>query len=280
MPQPDEKQLPVSSSKPPEFAPEQIALFREVLELMNRCGTPYVVSGAFALQKHTGIYRDTKDLDLFLPVHHVAATLDCLVADGFEYEITDPVWLAKARRGDFFVDLITGMSNGAISVDESWVQRGSVLTVFDVPTRVLAAEELIASKLFVTRRERFDGADIAHVLYGTRGRLDWDRLLHLVGAHWEVLLWALLLFRYVYPAQTDYVPREIWDRLLRSFQQALAHPDPQAQFRGSLIDDKMFAIDVDEWGLPDIERQYRERRPKIEAGQSAAAAALDPARHC
>ena len=83
----------------------------------------------------------TKDLDLFLPVQHVAGALDCLVADGFECEITDPVWLAKARRGDFFVDLITGMSNGAIWVDESWVERGSVIMAFDIPTRVLAAEE-------------------------------------------------------------------------------------------------------------------------------------------
>jgi len=267
----DDKQLPVSSSKPPEFAPEQIALFREVLELMNRCGTPYVVSGSFALQKHTGICRDTKDLDLFLPVQHVAGALDCLVADGFECEITDPVWLVKARRGDFFVDLITGMSNGAIWVDESWVERGSVIMAFDIPTRVLAAEELIASKLFVTRRERFDGADIAHVLYGTRGQLDWERLLQLIGEHWEVLLWALLLFRYVYPAHTDYVPRSVWDDLLQRFQQAVARPDPKAQFRGSLIDDKMFAIDVDEWGMPDLERQYRERRPKIgECGSATA----------
>jgi hypothetical protein len=271
VPQTDEKQLPVSSSKPPEFAPEQIALFREVLELMNRCGARYVISGAFALQEHTGICRDTKDLDLFLPVAHVGKALDCLRMDGFECEITDPVWLAKARRGDFFVDLITGMSNGAISVDDSWVEHGSPKTVFDVPTRVLAAEELIASKLFVTRRERFDGADIAHVVYGTRGRLNWERLLHLVGEHWEVLLWALMLFRYVYPAQTDYVPRAVWDDLLQRLQQMVAHPDPKAQFRGSLIDDKMFAIDVAEWGKRNILEELREKAELIRREKEEAA---------
>ena len=109
------------------------------------------------------------------------------------------------------------------------------------------------------------------MLYGTRGQLDWERLLQLIGEHWEVLLWALLLFRYVYPAHTDYVPRSVWDNLLQRFQQAVARPDPKAQFRGSLIDDKMFAIDVEEWGMPDLERQYRERRPKIEERGSATA---------
>ena len=61
-----EKELPVSTSVPPEFPPEQRALFCEVLEHLNQAGIPYVVSGAFALQQHTGIWRNTKDLDLFL----------------------------------------------------------------------------------------------------------------------------------------------------------------------------------------------------------------------
>jgi hypothetical protein len=275
VPQPDEKPLPVSSSTPPKFAPEQIRLFREVLELMNRCGVPYVVSGAFALQQHTGICRDTKDLDLFLPPENVSHALDCLRTDGFECDIPDPVWLAKARREEFFVDLITGMSNGVIGVDRSWIDRGSPASIFDVPTRVLAAEELIASKLFVTRRERFDGADIAHVIYGTRGGLDWNRILQLCGEHWEVLLWSLVLYGYVYPRHTGYVPGHIWNGLLDRFRERVAHPDPAAKFRGSLIDDKMFAIDVEEWGLENLEAQYRVRRHVIDAGPSCDAPAAD-----
>ncbi len=38
------------------------------------------------------------------------------------------------------------------------------------------------------------------------------------------------------------------------------HPDPKARFRGSLIDDKMFAIDLNEWGLDNIMQEYRDRR--------------------
>lgn len=260
----EQKPLPISSSTPPQFPGEQRKLFREVLQLMNDRHVPYVVSGAFALQKHTGIWRDTKDLDLFLPGERVAEALCYLKQDGFETEVCDTIWLAKAHRADFFVDLITGMSNGVIVVDQSWVDRGSPSDIVGVSSRVLAAEELLASKLFVTRRERFDGADTAHIIFGTKGNLDWDRILQLVGEHWEVLLWTLILFRYCYPAQTHYVPREVWDDLLGRFRKEIDKPNGDAFFRGSLIDDKMFAIDVNEWGLHDLMSDYREKRtPKI-----------------
>jgi Nucleotidyltransferase of unknown function (DUF6036) len=259
VPEAEDKALPVSSSERPPFAPEQKRLFREVLELMNRRQVPYVVSGAFALHAHTGIWRDTKDLDLFLEQRHVSNALRQLQEAGFLCEVCDPVWLAKAHRGDFFVDLITGMSNGVISVDASWIERALPHPIMGVPSRVLAAEELIASKLFVTRRERFDGADICHVIYGTRGRFDWQRLLGIMGEHWEVLLWALMLFHYIYPAQANYVPSEIWNDLLGRFQREL-RDGSRAPFRGSLIDENMFAIDVYEWGFDNELDRYREQR--------------------
>lgn len=260
----NEDDLPISSSKPPEFAPEQEELFREVLTLLNQSGVPYVVSGAFALREHTGICRDTKDLDVFLPAERVEEAMRFLQEHGFECEVTDPVWLAKAHRGDFFVDLITGMSTGTITVDQSWVDRGSASELFGVPVKVLGPEELIASKLFVTRRERFDGADIAHVIYATRGNLDWARLYQLAGPHWHILFWMLVLYQYAYPAHSDYVPRRVWDDLLGRFRGEIDNPDAKAEFRGSLIDPLMFAIDVDEWGMPNLNERYRSaRKPKL-----------------
>ena len=231
---------------------------------MNRARVPYVVSGAFALQQHTGIWRNTKDLDLFLPPDAVPRALEHLNHKGFETEIRDPVWLAKAHRDGYFVDLITGMSNAVITVNQSWIDRGSPAVVLDVPTRVLAPEELIASKLFVNFRERFDGADVVHIIFASRGKLDWDRLRQLVGEHWEILLWELVLFHYVYPAKAYYVPREVWDDLLSRLRNELDRPHSDLPFRGSLLDEKMFAIDVHEWGMENLLEHNREQRePKI-----------------
>lgn len=249
--------LPVTSSMPTDVPEEQATLFREVLTALEAKKVPYAVSGAFALRQHTGICRFTKDLDLFMTAGTALNVLPYLRECGFECEVRDPVWLAKAFKGDFFVDLITGMSNGVFAVEDSWIMRASPAVIHGVRTRVLAPEELVASKIFVVRRERFDGADIAHVIYGSYPSFDWDRELHLVGEHWEMLLWSLLLFRYVYPAQTHYVPAAIWRTLLQRLEREIARPDPRASFRGSLVDDKMFAIDVNEWRLPNLLEENR-----------------------
>jgi len=235
-------------------------MFRETLMLLNRCRVSYAVSGAFALQVHTGICRSTKDIDLFLAPEDMPAAIRCLQKNGFRCVVKDPVWLHKAHRNGFFVDLITGMSNAVITVERSWIERARPAMVLDVRARVLAAEELLASKLFVVRRERFDGADIAHIVYASQGNLDWNRIFALVKDHWEILFFALVLYRYVYPAYGHYVPAWVWQRLLDRFSGELAKPNPCAPFRGSLVDDKMFAIDVSEWGMDNILGTRREAR--------------------
>jgi hypothetical protein len=256
----DSEDLPVTSSVPTEIPKEQATLFREVLTLLEEKRVPYAVSGAFALRMHTGICRFTKDLDLFMTAKTALTVFPYLLARGFACDIRDRVWLAKARKGDFFVDLITGMSNGVIVVEDSWISRASPAVVYGVTTRVLAPEELVASKLFVAKRERFDGADIAHLFYATRGCFDWERALVLVGEHWELLLWSMILFRYVYPAQGHYIPDAVWRDLLDRFRDELAKNRSDASFRGSLIDDKMFAIDTDEWGLANLLEETRGKR--------------------
>jgi hypothetical protein len=253
-------EVPVTSSCPLQLPLEQEAVFREVLTLFEASQLPYAVAGAFALRQHTGVCRFTKDLDLFMTSRDASEGLRCLRHHGFECEVCDPVWLAKAHRNGFFVDLITGMSNGVFAVDHAWIEKSLPAVICGVNSRVLAPEELIVSKLFVTRRERFDGADIAHIIFGSRGKLQWGRILELTGDHWEILLWALMLFRYVYPAHTDYVPQSLWQDLLTRLAEEIRVPRPSARFRGSLVDEAMFAIDIDEWGLDNILRESRGRR--------------------
>jgi Nucleotidyl transferase of unknown function (DUF2204) len=242
------------------IARDQQSLFQEVLTIFEKSGIQYAVAGAYALHAHTGICRDTKDLDVFLTAENAQAALRCLQQRGFDCETCDPVWLYKAHRKKYFVDLITGMSNAVLTVEDSWIKRAQPAVVEGVRSRVLAPEELLASKLFVTRRERFDGADIAHIIYAKRGELHWDRILALAAESWEIVFWALVLFHYVYSAHSEYVPRAVWRELIARFQEQIMHPDPHAKFRGSLVDEKMFAIDVKEWGRENLLVEFRNRR--------------------
>ncbi len=251
---------PLTSASAGSLPDAAVTLYRDVLLAMNDHGIPYAVAGAFALQKYTGIWRMTKDLDLFMKASDVPAALDNLCEQGFRCETLDPVWLSKAHRGEYFVDLISGMSNATIVVDDSWMKRTQPAVIAGVHSQIISAEDLIASKLFVLRRERFDGGDIAHIIYRTQGQLAWQRILELAGEHWEVVLWALMLFRYVYPAHTDYVPAALWQDLLSRYMHAVQHPDPNAPFRGSLVDENIFSIDVKDWELEDLQSEYRARQ--------------------
>ena len=261
---PQTSAVTATSATPRVLPGEQEALFREVLLLLEKAGCPYAVAGAFALRKHTGICRFTKDLDVFLTTRAASEVLPIFEQSGFRCEVCDFIWLAKVHRDGYFVDFITGMSNGIIVVTDSWIQHAYSAEVCGVSSRVLAPEEMIASKLFVTRRERFDGADIAHIIFALRGKLDWDRILQLAGDHWELVLWNLILFKYVYPAYVDYVPQDLWRELIGRLANNIQSPDAPPRFRGTLVDDAMFAIDVEEWGLDNLLAEQRARVAKIE----------------
>ena len=255
----ESEQLPITSSDEPEWAAEARKCYRDVLQAVRDTGIRCAIGGAFAVQIHTGIWRWTKDLDLFMVSTVVPQAMNELRYRGFETYIEDPVWLAKAHRGEYFVDLITGMGNGCLMVETSWIERSLPTAVLGVECDVLRAEELIASKLFVTRRERFDGSDVVHLIRACGSNLDWDRLLELTADHWELLYWSLVLFAYIYPAHTDIVPERIWSELMQRFDRRVRQPSREAPFRGSLIDPKMFAIDVNEWGERDLYCEIRER---------------------
>lgn len=254
---PSESHTAASSPGPaPVLVAEQRQLFQRVLRALTRGGVGYAVAGAFAFQHYTGIWRFTKDLDLFLPAEKVEVALALCRTAGLVTEITDPVWLAKAWAGDYYVDLISGMSTGVFWVTPEWIEQARPAEVLGLKVKMLAPEEMIVSKLFVTRRERFDGADVCHMLYRCGPGLDWDRIQRTVAEHWEILLWHLLLFRYVYPAAwSATVPEPLWRGLLAR----LAQP-PLGTFRGSLIDPLLFAPDVQQWGLENLEDAARRRR--------------------
>jgi hypothetical protein len=245
----------------PDFGPEEARIYGEALDALDRAGLPYMLGGALALHAYTGIWRDTKDLDVFVPGKAVAWILETLKNAGFETEITEPHWLAKAWQGDLFVDVIYANDSGTVVVNESWFADAQEIEVLGRRIRVIPAEEMFLSKIFVASRDRWDMSDVLHLIFARRGELDWQRILAGVGDHWELLLAYLHLYRYVYPSHTDYVPRWVLDRLLKRYQEEMeASPRDLLRFRGTLLDDVSFCVDVEAWGLPDEHAAIKEAR--------------------
>jgi hypothetical protein len=213
-------------------------------------GVPFVVGGAFALKHYAGIARDTKDLDVFIRREHVARALAALETDGFSTEEVFPHWLAKAYYGDFFVDFIFNSANGLCPVDDAWFRYAPTITIFDVPARLCPVEEVIWTKSFVMERERFDGADVYHLLAAQGRSLDWERLVERFGAQWRVLLGHLTFFAFVYPRERDAVPSWVLDSLLAKTSAERAAEDAPV-CNGTLISREQYLVDVRERGLAD-----------------------------
>ncbi len=240
----------------PEMPPEQEKRVAEALTTLEEAEVPVILAGAFASHAYSGIWRNTKDLDVFLMPRDVRTALAALSEAGFETELRDPWWLAKAWREEWLVDLIFGMGNREIQVDEGWIERALPVEIAGVPTRVISLEDLIVSKVFIAKRDRFDGADVAHLIRCAGGRIDWDRVLEGMGSeHRTLLLWHLVLFDYVYPGHGDHLPHDLMRELFD--ERALAWRDDRVRpnaFRGTLLDERAFAIDVEDWGYDDSRR--------------------------
>jgi len=223
------------------------------LTKLNRAGVPYLVGGAYAFERYTGIARHTKDLDVFVREADVQRALKALEADGCHGEITFPHWLAKAHCGENFVDIIFSSGNGVAPVDDDWFRYAVSETVLGVPARIVPAEEMIWQKALIMERERFDGADVAHILRARADRLDWDRLIRRFDGHWPVLLSHLVLFGYIYPAERTKIPSDVVQTLLRRQADAMRDPSPVQQVcNGTVLSRTQYVVDVEQWGYHDL----------------------------
>jgi Uncharacterised nucleotidyltransferase len=231
---------------------EERSVYRRALEAVNAAGIPYIVAGAYAIYEHTGIYRKTKDLDLFFEPESVPAAAAALRAAGFVTRLEDTHWLAKATMGEVFVDLIYGMGNGVARIDEGWIRHSRPGILAAAPVRIAPPEELIWHRLFINERHRHDMSDVVHLLLCLGDTLDWDRLVERTADNWPLLLAQLLTFRYVYPAYHANVPEAVMQQLLDRARAQEADLLPEAEFtRGPLISRFSFSIDVREWGFTD-----------------------------
>ena len=228
----------------------QRAARRAALEALNADGIPYVIAGAYAMREYTGIYRDTKDLDVFSKREDAQPILASLSRVGFRVEMTDPLWIAKGFADDGeFIDVIFSSGNGVAEVDDHWFARARESHVLGVPARLAPPEEMIWSKAYVMERERYDGADVQHLIRACGETMDWRYLLARMRAHPEVLLAHVLLFRYSFPGERDKVPAWALDALIDACRRPVRE-DERALCRGTLLSNCQYAGDV-QGGLAD-----------------------------
>jgi hypothetical protein len=241
-----------TSLEPPRAA----GLYRSVLSRLLELRVPFMVGGGYAFRHYTGIERFTKDLDLFVRPSELGLVLEKLSPIGVGTELLYPHWLAKVHGDDTFIDVVFSSGNGVAVVDDEWLEHAQAGRVMGLPVRLCPAEETIWSKAFVAERERYDGADVAHIIRAGGPTLDWPRILRRFGHHWRVLLSHLVLFDFIYPGERDRVPSWVSHTLVRRLLEemndgATIPPDQGRLCRGTLLSREQYLWDIEDEGYLD-----------------------------
>jgi hypothetical protein len=241
--------------------PAAEAFYSEVLQLMAASEIPFLVSGTYALASYTGIDRPTKDVDVFAKAGDALKMLHQLKAQGFDVEVVDERWLARITRGELFVDVIYNMPTVTTHVTDEWFENAPKAELFGAKVRLVPPTQFIWSKIFVQDHHRYDGADVAHMMLKRHDEIDWRRLLSHMELYWEVLLIALLNFRFIYPSERDVVPKWLMDELLERLRDQSDVKGPGKKVcRGRIFSPRDYAIDVEQWGFSEavgnLEEQY------------------------
>ncbi|HYI10909.1 MAG TPA: hypothetical protein VEK57_17770 [Thermoanaerobaculia bacterium] len=234
------------------LAESSIRFYRHALAILKDTDIPHLVGGAYAYARYTGIERHTKDFDIFIRREDFGRAAWAFQKAGYKSELNFPHWLGKAYSGEDFVDLIFSAGNGVAAVDDRWFEHAVPEQVFGVDVLLIPAEEMIWSKGLIMERERFDGADVAHVIRAAGDRLDWARLLERYGPYWRALYAHIVLFGFIYPSDRDKVPAWVVDELTKRISEETHAGNAEEKVcYGTIISRQQYLKDIGEWGYED-----------------------------
>ena len=226
-------------------------VYQQGLRALNEAGIRYVISGLYALYEYTGIYRKTKDLDVFVEPRQLVPAAKVLKAAGFNVYLEQAHWIAKAMKDGQQTDLIFGMGNGMAFIDELWYERSRPGILAATQVRMAPPEDLIWHRLFVSERHRSDMADVLHMFLCRGPELDWDHLLKRVGNDWRLLLAQVHLFDFVYPGHRTHIPQWVRKDLHAKAEDEIDVVGDAKLCCGTMISRFSYSIDVNEWGFRD-----------------------------
>ena len=233
---------------------------------------PFLVGGAYALRHYTGVVRDTKDFDVFVRKDDLPRALETFHQAGYRADIAYSHWLAKVHYGESFIDLIFRAGNGLCDVNERWFDNNREVQLMGAKVQLVRAEHMIWQKCYIQERERFDGADIAHLLLVCSEELDWEHLLECFGPDWRVLLSHLVMFGFIYPEERARIPARIMQELLGRAGQEMTAGQPNGKVcQGTLVSRAQYLPDIERWGFKDARTAGRSKMApeEIEAWTNA-----------
>jgi hypothetical protein len=151
------------------FAEIEHALKRSAAAL-REAGIPFLLGGSLASWARGGP-QTRHDLDLMIKPEDVERALETLEAAGLRPERPPEDWLVKAWDGDTLVDLI--YCPKGLPMDDDVIARGEELSVLGLEIRVMALEDVMATKLMALSEHSLRYEGLLQIARALREQIDW-----------------------------------------------------------------------------------------------------------
>jgi hypothetical protein len=224
---------------------DQWSFYKEVIEAVKGTDCHFALGGAFAWACYTGLYRNTKDLDLYVmpdeKENFIRALSSIGATDLFASQSYDRGWIYRSTRDGYIVDIIWAMANYRRPLDKDYIEAGPIMDVRGERLHVLPAEELILNKLYILQRGRCDWFDVFNLLYSTPDELDWKRLIDKLGEDAPLLAGAMKVYAWLCPGRVRQLPEFIWQAL------GLSRPTESGP---DFVRERVLLLDSRPWFLP------------------------------
>ena len=161
-------QRAVPSDEQP-FAEIEHALKRAAAAL-READIPFLLGGSLASWARGGP-QTRHDLDLILKPEDAERALQTLQEAGMRPERPPEDWLLKAWDGDTLVDLI--YCPKGLPVDDDLIARGEELSVLGMDIRVMALEDVMATKLLAITEHSLRYEGLLQIARALREQIDW-----------------------------------------------------------------------------------------------------------
>jgi len=151
------------------FAAIEHALKRAAAAL-READVPFLLGGSLASWARGG--PETRhDLDLIIKPEDAERALETLQEAGMRPERPPEDWLLKAWDGDTLVDLI--YCPKGLPVDDDLIARGEELSVLGMDIRVMALEDVMATKLMALTEHSLRYESLLQIARALREQIDW-----------------------------------------------------------------------------------------------------------
>ncbi len=167
-------------------------LLKRTAVALKEGGVPFALCGGYAAWVR-GAPEPDHDADFLVPAAEAERAAKVLADAGLQ--VVDPAedWLLKVVREEVFIDVLWRTCGSPVESD--LIDRADVLPVLSVHMPVLAATDILITKLMALDEHYCDYSRLLPVARALREQVDWERVQRDVAGNDFAVVFLVLLDR-------------------------------------------------------------------------------------